>query len=167
MSHGAARHTELVHAYLAADYRWELDGRWLNLHLGQAADALRARFPEARHYGLISAWDPHSVPRPEEVNRAADEALQAELLASGRVFRPAFSSATNRTWREPSWIVVDMPVAEFDALAQRYGQLATLYWAADAGVRMRVYAPQPYGFGDDPLVDWVGGSRAMRTNPAA
>jgi hypothetical protein len=150
-----ARVAELVRAYLIADYRWELDGDWRNLRIGEPAPEVQARYPEAHGFGLLSAWDPYSVPRPEAVNRDADEALQQSLHRSGRIFRPAFSSAANRSWREPSWLVVDMPVAEFDALSRRYGQLATLYWAAGTPVRMRVDAAQPGSLSAHPAIDWL------------
>ena len=81
------------------------------------APDIEAAFPESASFGLMSAWDPYSTPRPEAVNRAADEALHTALLASGLPFRPGFSSAPNRSWREPSWVVMDMPEDEFDRLA--------------------------------------------------
>ena len=154
---GEAKIAELVRAYLAAEYRWELDGEWLNLRIGDNAPALRQRYPDARHFGLLSAWDPHSIPRPEPVNRSADDALHAALLASGCGFRPAFSSASNRSWREPSWLVVDMPVAELDALSRAHGQLATLYWPAHGPVRMRVDAIRPRAYEGHTAVDWLKG----------
>ncbi|MFZ5638062.1 MAG: DUF3293 domain-containing protein [Pseudomonadota bacterium] len=155
LSTGEARIADLVRAYLAAEYRWELDGQWLNLRIGEDAPDPRRRYPQARHFGLLSAWDPYSIPRAETINRAADDALQNDLLASGRVFRAAFSSAANRTWREPSWLVVDMPMAEFDALSRRYGQLATLYWSSSEPVRMRVDFAAPHGCEAFPAIDWL------------
>ncbi len=152
---GEARIAELVRAYLAAEYRWEQDGEWLNLRIGDAAPELRQRYPDARHFGLLSAWDPYSIPRPEPVNRSADDALHAALQASGRNFRPAFSSAANRSWREPSWLVVDMPVTEFDALSRGHGQLATLYWPARSPVRMRVDAARPRAYEGHHALDWL------------
>jgi hypothetical protein len=145
----------LVHAYLAAEYRWELDGDWLSLHIGEAAPAVARRFPGAAQFGLLSAWNPHSAQRPEPVNRAADDMLQQELLDSGHVYRPAFSSAANRSWREPSWLVVDMPLSDFDALSRHYGQLATLHWMADEAIRMRVDTKPPPGFEANPDIDWL------------
>lgn len=155
LSANEARIAELVHAYLAAEYRWELGGEWLNLHPGEPAIALVRRFPEASRFGLLTAWNPHSIERPVEVNHAADETLQAALLDSGRVFRPAFASAANRSWREPGWLVVNLPPAEFDALSQRFGQLATLYWCASGPVRMRIDAARPQAFDRHPDLDWL------------
>jgi hypothetical protein len=138
-----ARIVTLMQAYLDADYRWELDRRWQSLRIGTLAPVPEAAFPDGSEFGLLSAWDPYSVVRPEPANRIDDDALHAALLASGRPHRPAFSSAPNRSWREPSWLVVDLPAAELDALAQRFGQLATLYWRRGEPVRLRMYRPQP------------------------
>jgi hypothetical protein len=151
-----AQIASLVQAYLDADYRWELDGRWHPLAIGAPAADLEAAFPHSRNCGLLSAWNPHSVERPEAENRAEDDALHAQLQASGLACRPAFSSARNRTWREPSWIVLDMPVERFDALAMRFGQLATVHAVRGEAARLRVYHPPlelPRG---GEWVDWIG-----------
>lgn len=152
-----ARIASLVQAYLAADYRWEFDGTWQPMPLGARADALENAFPGARSFGLLSAWNPHSLDRPDAENRADDDALHAALLASGLEHRPAFSSARNRTWREPSWIVMDMPVAQFDALARRFRQLATVHGERGQPLRLRVYhaAVAEATPGVHAMVDWV------------
>jgi hypothetical protein len=152
---GEARIAELVHAYLDAEYRWELDGRWLSLNIGQAAPDVWEHLSSAHSAGLVSAWDPYSVQRPEAVNRAADQRLHRELLEGGLRCRAAFSSAVNRTWREPSWLVADMPPEAFDGLSRRYGQLGTLYWTRDMPVRMRIDAVRPVGFVGDRHIDWL------------
>lgn len=154
---GEARIAELVHAYLVAEYRWALGDDWLNLRIGERAPDASRRFPEAAQFGLMSAWNPCSVERPETINRAADDVLQQDLRDSGRRFLPAFSSAVNRSWREPSWLVVDLPLAGFDALSRRYGQLATLHWTAQDAVRLRVDALRPRAFADHPSIDWLQG----------
>lgn len=151
-----SRIASLVQSYLDADYRWELDGQWHPLPIGAVARELQAAFPHARSFGLLSAWNPHSVERPEAENRAEDEQLGAALDASGLVHRAAFSSARNRTWREPSWIVLDMPVAGVDALALRFRQLATVHGVHGEPVRLRVYHPALALPRDDGLVDWIG-----------
>ena len=154
-SHAESRITALVQAYLAADYRWELDGQWYPMPIGARADELERAFPQARSYGLLSAWNPQSVERPDAENRAEDELLNAALAATGLPFRAAFSSARNRAWREPSWIVMDLPAPELDALARRFGQLATVHAERGRFVRLRVYHGAPeQGPGPD-LVDWV------------
>lgn len=150
-----SRIASLVQAYIAADYRWELDGRWLPLTIGAPSPELEAAFPHSRSFGLLSAWNPYSVERAETENRAEDEALGTALAASGLLHRPGFSSARNRSWREPSWVVMDMPVAEFDALAGRFRQLATLYARRGEPMRLRVYRPCPTGWAGPGDVDWI------------
>lgn len=152
---GEARIAELMHAYLAAEYRWELDGRWLDLRIGAQTPEVWARFPEATSAGLLSAWDPHSIPRPEATNRDADRRLHRDLIDTGLPFRAAFSSATNRTWREPSWLVLGVSASAFDALSRRHQQLATLYWTPGAPIRLRVDASRPPGFAEDPRIVWL------------
>lgn len=151
-----ARLVALMQAYRDADYRWERDGHWHALHIGAPAHELESAYPEGATFGLLSAWNPYSVERPEHVNRLADESLNAALLASGAPFRPGFSSARNRTWREPSWVVVGMPVADFDALGRRFGQLGTLYWRRGEPVRLRLYRVHPAMAANEDHIDWVG-----------
>jgi hypothetical protein len=154
-SQNDVRIATLLDAYFSADYRWELDRDWRLLGIGRRAPEIEAAFPDSTSFGLLSAWDPYSMPRPEAVNRAADEALHTALLASGLPFRPGFSSAPNRSWREPSWVVMDMPEDEFDRLAQRFGQLGTLRWNRGEPIRLRMYARRPVHSAQRECVDWV------------
>jgi hypothetical protein len=146
----------LLDAYHGAEYRWELDGEWRSLRIGHPAPEIEGFFPESRRFGLLSAWDPQSVPRSEAVNRRADESLHTALIASGLVFRPGFSSAPNRSWREPSWVVMDMPDQEFDRLALRFGQLGTLVWQRGEPIGLRMYAAQPLMAKPREFVEWAG-----------
>lgn len=142
----------LLLAYHAADYRWESRGQWHALSIGATAPELERAFPQAASFGLLSAWNPCSVERPESVNRIQDARLLAQLEETGLVFRAAFSAARNRTWREPSWIVMDMPLDAFDALARSHGQLATVHARRGEPARLRMYRPEPPG---SPALDWV------------
>ena len=54
----------LLRAYLDAEYRWARDGEWPSLAIGHAAMELEAAFPDAGVFGLLSAWNLHSVERP-------------------------------------------------------------------------------------------------------
>lgn len=156
-SHDAeARLVTLLHAYLAADYRWEQGGHWHEFTLGEPAQMLETEYPDAHGFGLVTAWNPHSVERPEPINRRADDELRALLDAGGWPHRPAFARARNRTWREPGWLVAGIALPEFDALARRFGQLSTLYAVRGGPVRLRMYAHPPASSGTHPWVDWVG-----------
>lgn len=150
-----ARIVALVQAYLDADYRWEQLGKWRPLRVGEPASDIDGAFPEASCFGLLSAWNPQSVPRLDPQNRSADQALHLKLVDAGAICRPAFSSARDRSWREPSWLVVDMPSDHQDALAGQFGQLGTLLWSRGEVVRLRLHARQPVAAADHPFVDWV------------
>ena len=149
------RLVELLHAYLDARYRWQHRDDWHDLVVGLPAPGLDLRYPEAPGFGLLSAWNPLSIQRPASENRRLDRALEAELRASGLSHMPAFASAADRSWREPSWIVLGMAVEDFDALSRRYGQLGTLWWPRETAVRLRMDAARPRGLAGDPHVDWL------------
>jgi len=151
-----ARIAELFAAYLDADYRWELGGGWHPLAIGAPAPEIEQAFPDATRFGLLSAWNPQSVALPEAANREADERLHGFLHASGHPFRPGFSAARNRSWREPSWVVMDMAMPAFDTATRRFGQLGTLAWDRGEPVRLRMHAARPATVAPHPAVDWLG-----------
>ena len=153
-----ARVATLLAAYLTADYSWALDNAWYALRIGHAARELECAFPDAAGFGMLSAWNPQSVPRSDVVNRAQDRQLQMALESAGLRTRPAFAAAPNRSWREPSWLVVDLPVAQLDALARRFGQLGALFWHRGQPARLRMYAAESVRSADHAAldcVDWV------------
>ncbi|NYZ61251.1 DUF3293 domain-containing protein [Luteimonas deserti] len=150
-----ARLIVLLHAYLAARYRWQSRADWHDVVIGLPTPGLDLHYPHAPSYGLLSAWNPHSTQRAATENRRADKALDAELAATGLPYIPAFASAADRSWREPSWIVFGMPLTDFDGLARRYGQLGTLWWARERAVRLRMDARRPDGLEGDCDVDWL------------
>lgn len=146
---------ELLHAYLDARYRWQRRDDWHDIVIGLPTPGLDLRYPDVASFGAISAWNPMSEPRTAVENRRADKALEAELTAMGLAHMPGFASAIDRSWREPSWIVLGMPVEAFDVLARRYGQLGTLWWSRETPVRLRMDARRPAGLEGDAHVDWL------------
>lgn len=151
-----ARLTALLRAYVAAEYRWLRDGDWHDISVGLPAPGLELAYPRACSFGLISAWNPLSIERGADENRSADEALRRELDASGHSYLPAFSSAPNRSWREPGWLVMGMDAAAYDTLSRRFGQLGALWWPVAGPVRLRMDAARPPELDeDDRYVDWL------------
>lgn len=147
--------SRLQRSYLAAVYRWRLRGQWHAIRIGEPAPEIERAFPPARRFGLVSAWNPHSEPRAEAANRADDERLHAAIRAGGWKGVHAFASAPDRSWREPSWIVLDIDAPALDALARRFGQLGTLHWRRGEPVRMRMDATRPAALPPHPYVDWI------------
>ncbi len=149
------RTAELLDAYVRADYRWEFDGHWRRFRVGDAVPEIDAAFPQAQRYAMLGAWDPYSQPRAESVNRAEDAALDQLIASMGYAKRAAFSSAADRSWREPGWLAVDMPPGVLDALGKRFGQLGTLAWDRGQAVRLRMDAAAPPGLEATAFVDWL------------
>ncbi len=142
--------------YMAADYKWELHGHWSAIRIGGLAPELDAAFPEARHFGMLTASNPGYIARSDAENRAADLALQRELEQLGLQHRPGFAIASNRAWKAYNWLVVDPDVATFDSLGHRFGQIGTLLWSRGGPVRLRMRAERPQTLAEDPAIDWIG-----------
>lgn len=145
----------LATAYLQAVYRWAHDGDWHDIHIGLPVPALELLHPEVRSFGLLSAWNPWSQPREETYNRRADQELEALLDERGLAHIPSFSSAPNRSWREPGWLIFDIDAAELDGLSRRFGQLGALWWQRGSPVRLRMQAAKPVPFHHGVAVDWL------------
>ncbi len=152
---GEVRVAALARAYLDADYRWEIDRQWHDLMIGHPTPMLEQALPQAGCFAFLSAFNPWSVELPAAENRAADDTLHARLLAAGKQCHPAFASAPNRTWREPSWLVIDLESAALDTLTREFGQLGTLWWRAGHPVRLRMDARRPAGAPADGFIDWL------------
>lgn len=149
------RLSELQRSYLDAVYRWRQRDRWPAIRIGEPAPEIERAFPLAQRFGLVSAWNPHSEPRTEELNRTDDERLHAVIRAGGWKGVHAFASAPDRSWREPGWIVLGITEPEIDMLARRFGQLGTLYWRRGEPVRMRMDAVRPPSVEPHSCVDWI------------
>lgn len=157
----------LPSVYLAADYKWELDGEWRPLRIGQHAAELEAAFPDARSFGLISGANPAHVQRSDPENRSADRALEQAIAALGLHYRPAFVAALGRGWKAYNWLLIDPPTDRFDALARRFGQIGTLLWACGEPVRLRMHARRPQTVAAHPFIDWTDEAGGALPAPAA
>jgi hypothetical protein len=149
------RIAQLAASYLVADYRWEHDGVWRPLRIGEPASDVDSAFPDAARFGLLTAANPGQQLRADIDNRSADRALQRSMDQHGLHYRPAFVAATNRVWRAYNWLVVAPEVEVFDALTRDFGQIGTLLWPRGASVRLRMHAAMPATCAADPRVDWV------------
>lgn len=155
--------------FLAADYKWELDGQWSPIRIGEPVPELDAAFPEARRFGMTAAANPGQIIRADTDNRSGDEALQQTLTRLGLVHRPAFVAAHSRIWKAYNWLVIDPDEATFDALTREFGQIGSLLWPRGQPVRLRMRARRPQTVAEHAYIDWVGdgeigdGARAKPT----
>lgn len=169
MTHGVSpdRIAQLAASYLKADYRWEHDGVWHRLVIGEPAPELDAAFPDAHRFGLMTAANPGQQMRADIDNRSADRALQRRMDAQGLRYRPGFVAAPSRVWRAYNWLLVGPGIDAFDALAREFDQIGTLLWSRGAPVRLRMQASVPAGCADHPWVDWVdSGVAGPMSSPA-
>jgi hypothetical protein len=144
----------LARAYAAAEYGVTVEGRTFALHVGASAFEFESAWP-ATCYAFITAWNPASSPRPDAANEEADARLRAHLDRLGVTRMPAWAQAPDGRWREPGWLLADLPVAELDALAREFGQAGTLSWSRGAPVRLRMLMASPANAAGLPCVDWV------------
>ena len=118
--------TTLLEAYLAADYRAQVEGASLPLRVGEPAPALDAAVPAApgaaAAWTVVTAWNPQSRPQGARANATADAALHAWLRARGLRAWPAVGGSVDAQWEEHGWLVAGLEAATADALARRHDQ---------------------------------------------
>jgi hypothetical protein len=77
---------------------------------------------------VVTAWNPDSDSRPAPANRAANEALVAELDRRGLVHWPATGRDPDAGHHEEGFAVTGLSEAEGVALGRRWGQAAVYVW---------------------------------------
>ena len=90
-------------------------------------------------WGFITAWNPHSRPRAEDENLAAQRELLALLQGHAEqvALYPAIGIGVDG-WYEPSLFVVGPSCATLDVVATRFGQAAYVYGVGNAPARLRL-----------------------------
>lgn len=73
---------------------------------------------------VITAFNPLSEDRPLEENRAANRELEAALLDTGRMYRPAVNRSPEGDWEEPGFAIESLTREEARELGRRFGQYA-------------------------------------------
>lgn len=152
--------------YLAADYKWELHGRWLPVRIGEFTPALDDAYPAARRFGMMTAANPGHVARGEAENRSADRALQQALDTLGLHYRPAFAAAQGRAWKAYHWLMIDPDIETFSELGRRFGQTVTLLWPRGQPARLRMRAERPRALAPHPHIDWSGVAAEAKPTPS-
>ena len=145
----------LADAFTRAHYLLPELGDAGRVHVGIQAAELEARLP-AERYGFITAWNPDSQAASRIDNDLADGALSAELERLGVRHLRAHAQDDQGRHREHGWLVLDLPLAEFDRLARRFGQDGVLAWQAGQPARLRLYHAEPADAADRLWIDWVG-----------
>jgi hypothetical protein len=130
----------LLAAYRATAYVVCLDAvRWPAIHIDAPLPAALQAVVGDQAWGFITAWNPHSRPRSEDANLAAQRELLAVLHAHAelRVLYPAIGIGIDG-WHEPSLFVVGPSSRTLDILAAQFGQSAYVYGGGNAAARLRL-----------------------------
>lgn len=122
---------ELLAAYRATVWTIDTPGGALRVGLGRPAPPASRLLPA----GIVTAYNPLSILRPEPENRAADERLRADLVRRGasvvRVVAGGTGPDADR-WAEPGFAVTGIPLPEVVALAAELRQNA-IAWIDEHG----------------------------------
>ena len=89
-------------------------------------------------------------------HRPLQERLHARLHSLELAFHPALGCNNQGGMVEHGCLVLDASLDQADALAREFGQGGTLFWEAEAPVRLRMMWPRPPQADGDPHTDWVG-----------
>lgn len=128
----------LRRAFEATVYRVRLArGGWAAIRVDQPLPAALSDRVGTRHWGFITAWNPHAQLRDRAENRMAQRKLLIALrqLPSTTAILPAMGVGTG--WREPSLFVIGPDTASLDALSNKYGQRAYVHGHAGGGACLR------------------------------
>lgn len=145
----------LATEYAAAHYFVTISHREWLFAVGQAATDVEREL-DAGHYLFITAWNPCTRALSTAENHAADQQLQERLQQAGWRHHSALGCDTHGGAVEYGWVVLDMGMAESDALAREFGQAGTLYWSRGDRVRLRMLQACPPGWNSQDCIDWVG-----------
>ncbi len=151
----AAERARLATAWAAAHYFVTIGRKEWLFCTGMTTPEIE-RQVMAERYLFITAWNPPPGDSPRHVNDAAQERLHARLQALGLSFHPALGCNSQGGMVEHGCLVLDATLEQADGLAREFGQGGTLFWHAEAPVRLRMMWPRPPQADGDPHTDWVG-----------
>mgnify|MGYP001489801185 CR=1 FL=1 len=124
------RRIDLEAAYLATCYFVDAPEGRFAIRLGAPsprADALAAELGAAA-WAYVTAYNPGSVPAPEEQNRARQRELEETVRGMGLPFFRGEGKGDDGGWpAEPSLLVLGIAEEEALRLARRFGQAAVVF----------------------------------------
>jgi len=135
------RHSpELEVAYRATAYCVETPAGRFDLRVAQPLPAAFVDWLAAQNaafWGVVTAYNPASQRRPDDINRQASVALLKAANAAGWRAFPACNLADAGDWpAEPGWLLLGGDEAGLCALAGGFSQAAVLCGAAGEAPRL-------------------------------
>lgn len=129
---------EMISAYMKTHYRVKLPDREITLRVGHRSAELERLLVAigATSAAFITAANPLSRELPEAVNADRCAALARQALDIGATVIPALGSAPDRSWVEPSWLILGIAFDDATAMADEYEQNAFVWLEADQPARL-------------------------------
>ncbi|MCY1702333.1 DUF3293 domain-containing protein [Deinococcus sp. SL84] len=117
---GPALHRDpLRHAFLTTRYGTAAEPAWLSGRPGPGPGWAAGR------WGIVTAWNPAGQQADSGSNAARQAELERRLRSLGRPFFPGHNGEGE--WREPTFIVRGLGLAELAGLGGDFGQAAVLH----------------------------------------
>jgi hypothetical protein len=118
---------ELLEEYRRTEWAVETPAGTLTVRLsGPAPDQ------SLRPSGIITAYNPASMPRSDEENRAADQELMRHVRSLGVAFRRTEGRGSDPSWTEPGFLLLGDVRPLLVELGLVFGQNAVV-WVDSAG----------------------------------
>ena len=120
----------------ATDYWVDPDGVPIVLRIGMGWGVQWSQKWSVNRIAIVTAWNPLPVIHTDEENQLLQRGLELQIQCGGWDYLPAIGIAHNEEWREPSFCILDISVADALALGREFGQLAIVYASVEDGVQL-------------------------------
>jgi hypothetical protein len=119
----------LEKAYRATLYEFDTPAGGARLRIDEPSAAIAAVHAAfgVEHSGIITGWNPHSVPRPLVSNDSANRRLLARLKAADYKAWPARHIAIEHKWNEQGYFVPGIPLELLLELGREFNQHAVVH----------------------------------------
>ncbi len=124
---------ELLEAYRSTVWSVEMTAGFLEVRLDRAAD------PQLRPSGIVTAYNPASIARTPDENRAADQELLKHVRSLGVPFRRTVARGPvpgSDEWEEPGFLLLGDVRPLLVELGLVFGQNAVLWTDATGAVSL-------------------------------
>ena len=127
----------LLAAYRATVYRVRLArGGWAAVRIDAPLPRELLALVGAHCWSVLTAWNPHSEPRPRADNRDAQHRLLDELKHCCEAI--VVAEGVGNRWREASLFAIGPDAATMDTYARRYQQNGYVHGEAAGPAMLRI-----------------------------
>lgn len=135
---------ELFEAFHATRYIVHAEGREIVLRAEGQSEELRQLLMEhgVSSCAFLTAFNPYSEKTDSQINAANQQRLLRQIRDNNWKYYEGEGRGTSpEDWREPSFLILGISLAEATELAKYYQQTAFLYGQADGATRLEFTVP--------------------------